>query len=103
MIVVKCSNMTLKNQLTFLQALERELAPVEERLSKLDAMAQKVVAGNPQESRQVQGKEAEITDLWKKLKTKAANRKAQLDNAFLLQTFLADSRDLVSHTVMIMI
>ena len=27
---------------------------------------------------------------------KAANRKAQLDNAFKLQTFLADSRDLVS-------
>ena len=30
------------------------------------------------------------------LQVKAANRKSQLDNAYLLQTFLADSRDLVS-------
>lgn len=69
---------------------------MEERLSKLDSMAKKVVAGSPQESRQVQAQQAEITDLWKKLKAKAANRKAQLDNAFLLQTFLAESRELVS-------
>ena len=30
------------------------------------------------------------------IQVKAANRKAQLDNAYLLQMFLADSRDLVS-------
>ena len=30
------------------------------------------------------------------MQVKAANRKAQLDNAYLLQMFLADSRDLVS-------
>ena len=30
------------------------------------------------------------------VQVKAASRKSQLDNAFMLQTFLADSRDLVS-------
>ncbi len=68
---------------------------MEERLSKLDSMARKVVSGNPEELRHVQDKQAEITELWKKLKIKAANRKAQLENAFFLQTFLAESRDLV--------
>ena len=51
-----------------LQALERELAPVEERLSKLSEMARRVVASNPNEARQVQTQQAEINELWEKLK-----------------------------------
>ena len=50
------------------QALERELAPVEERLSKLGKMTRKVAASNPQEGRQVQARNAEISELWDKLK-----------------------------------
>ena len=50
------------------QALERELAPVEERLSKLGRMTRKVTASNPQEGRQVQARHSEITGLWDKLK-----------------------------------
>ena len=50
------------------QALERELAPVEERLSKLGKMTRKVTASNPQEGRQVQARHSEITGLWDKLK-----------------------------------
>ena len=50
------------------QALERELAPVEERLSRLNTMVRKVVTANPKETRQVQARQAEITALWDKLK-----------------------------------
>lgn len=50
------------------QALERELAPVEERLSRLNAMVRKVVTANPKETRQVQARQVEITTLWDKLK-----------------------------------
>ena len=53
---------------SFSSSLERELAPVEERLSRLNVMVRKEVAANPKETRQVQAKKAEITALLDKLK-----------------------------------
>lgn len=50
------------------QALERELAPVEERLSNLREIARKVVLDNPQDSRPVQAQQSAIIALWEKLK-----------------------------------
>ena len=50
------------------QALERELAPVEERLSKLEQMARKVVRASSTEGREVNERKAEINALWDKLK-----------------------------------
>ena len=41
---------------------------MEERLSKLGKMTRKVAASNPQEGRQVQARNAEISGLWDKLK-----------------------------------
>ena len=55
-----------------------------------------VVSKNPQEGRAVEGRQNEIAALWEKLKVKANERKTTLDHAHQLQTFLADSRDLVS-------
>ena len=52
----------------FPQALERELAPVEERLSKLEQMARKVVRVSSTEGREVNERKAEINALWDKLK-----------------------------------
>ena len=71
---------------------------MEERLSKLRGMARKVVSRNPQEGRGVEGRQSEIASLWERLKVKASERKTALDHAHQLQTFLADSRDLVSFT-----
>lgn len=51
-----------------IKALERELAPVEERLNRLEQMAYKVVRGSSSEGRTVNEREAEINDLWDKLK-----------------------------------
>ena len=41
---------------------------MEERLSRLNEMARRVVAANPKEARQVQARQTEITALWDKLK-----------------------------------
>ena len=50
------------------QALERELAPVEGRLAKLNELAKTVITSNPAAAREVKGRQAEIADLWDKLK-----------------------------------
>ena len=50
------------------QALERELAPVEERLRKLTDMARQVASANPSEAKAVRDRKSEITDLWENLK-----------------------------------
>ncbi len=55
-----------------------------------------MVSRNPQEGRAVDGRQNEIATLWEKLKVKANERKTTLDHAHQLQTFLADSQDLVS-------
>ena len=55
-----------------MQALERELAPVEERLSRLDQMAHKVVKGTTAEGRGLDERKAEINALWDKLKVSCA-------------------------------
>ena len=90
---------------------------MEERLHTLTTMARKVSSTNPAEGKAVRDRQSEITALWENLKVrvfhstsvlftpplhfvqaKAASRKVQLDNAFLLQTFLANSKELVSST-----
>ena len=50
------------------KALERELAPVEERLSRLENMSHKVMKQSSSEGREVDKRKAEINTLWDKLK-----------------------------------
>lgn len=52
------------------QTLERELAPVEEKITKLGEMASHVAEATPKDTRQLQGKHADIVSMWKKLKVK---------------------------------
>ncbi|XP_065894234.1 spectrin beta chain, non-erythrocytic 1-like isoform X3 [Dysidea avara] len=78
------------------QALERELAPVEEKLARLNVMAQQVIEAHPQDSSNVQSQLTDISATWQQLKQKAANRRYQLEEAYMLQSFMSDSRDLLS-------
>jgi spectrin beta len=78
------------------QALERELAPVEERLAKLKEKSQQVTAMCPTKAQAIQRRQAEVSAMWDRLKTKAKSRKATLDSAFVFQNFLADTRDLMA-------
>ena len=75
--------------------MERELAPVEEKLSQLNKMAQQVTEAYPQNSSSVQSELANISAMWKRIRQKAASRKYQLEEAYMLQSFMSDSRDLV--------
>ena len=50
------------------QAIERELAPVEGRLARLNELAKTVLTSNLAAAREVNGRQAEIADLWAKLK-----------------------------------
>lgn len=50
------------------QALERELAPVEERLHTLTSKARQVASANPSEAKAVRDRQSEITALWENLK-----------------------------------
>lgn len=50
------------------QALERELAPVEEKIAKLGEMASKVAQATPKHTRQLQAKHSDIGSMWEKLK-----------------------------------
>ena len=53
-----------------IQALERELAPVEERLHTLTGTARQVASANPSEAKAVRERQSEITALWENLKVK---------------------------------
>ena len=77
------------------QALERELAPVEEKLSQLNKMAHQVTEAYPQNSNNVQSQLANISAMWKRLKEKVDNQKYQMEEAYMLHSFMSDYRDLV--------
>ena len=58
-------------------------------------MAQQVTEAYPQNSSSVQSELANISAMWKRIRQKAASRKYQLEEAYMLQSFMSDSRDLV--------
>lgn len=78
-----------------MQGLEREIVPVEDRIAKLQQKASEVIHSSPQDTRQVQSRLVEVSSSWEALKTKSKDRNTQLDNAQLIHTFMADSRDMV--------
>ncbi|XP_070576983.1 spectrin beta chain, non-erythrocytic 5-like isoform X4 [Ptychodera flava] len=76
------------------QNLERELAPVEEKMTKLGMLAKAVRTSYPRESDIVASKQQEINALWEALQDKVADRKARLDAAHSISKFHADAKDL---------
>jgi spectrin alpha len=64
----------------------RNLAAEAERLSEIHGS----------EGDQIRNKQADIESEWAKLREKAANRKARLDDSYNLHRFLSDYRDLIS-------
>jgi len=68
---------------------------VEEKLARLNVMTQQVIETHPQDSSNVQSQLTDISAMWQRLKQKAVNRKYQLEEAYMLQSFMSDARDLV--------
>lgn len=67
--------------------LERELAPVEEKVNRVKLLANSVKSAYPHEHDNVTQREDEIKSLWQKVKDKAVERRNRLENAVGHQIF----------------
>ncbi|KAK4883333.1 hypothetical protein RN001_006652 [Aquatica leii] len=63
------------------QNLERELAPLEEQVNRVQSLANSVKQAHPNEHDNVTQRENEIKGLWLKVKDKAKERRNRLENA----------------------
>lgn len=77
------------------QQLERELAPLEEKVNRVSSLANSVKTSYPTERENVARRQEEIRDLWAKVKDKAVERRARLEDAVGLQIFTNSSKDLL--------
>ncbi|CAG9768666.1 unnamed protein product [Ceutorhynchus assimilis] len=75
--------------------LERELAPVEEKVNKVTLLANDVQAQYPSERHNVSQKQREIDALWAKVKEKAVDRRARLEDAVGQQIFTNGAKELL--------
>ncbi|KAL1509008.1 hypothetical protein ABEB36_003816 [Hypothenemus hampei] len=75
--------------------LERELAPVEEKVNKVTLLANDVQAQYPSERHNVSQKQTEIDKLWAQVKDKAVARRARLEDAVGQQIFTNGAKELL--------
>ncbi|XP_076441755.1 spectrin beta chain, non-erythrocytic 5-like [Babylonia areolata] len=75
--------------------LERELVPMEEKMNRMDYLADSVRASYPDEKGYVDQRQKELHDLWKGLKDRADQRKKELDSAQDQQQFSDEAKDLM--------
>lgn len=78
------------------QHLERELAPVEEKVNRVSLLANSVKSAYPREKANVERRSSEIAQLWDRVKEKAADRRARLEDAVGQQIFTNSAGALLS-------
>ncbi|XP_046434088.1 spectrin beta chain, non-erythrocytic 1 isoform X2 [Neodiprion fabricii] len=78
------------------QHLERELAPVEEKVRRVNLLANSVKNSYPHELSNVNTRQNEIRDLWHKVQTKAKERRSRLEDAVGQQIFMNSSKNLIN-------
>ncbi|XP_058061720.1 spectrin beta chain, non-erythrocytic 1 [Anopheles bellator] len=76
--------------------LERELAPVKEKVSRVNLLGNTVKNSYPSERENVSEKQRDIQDLWKKVQEKAKERRSRLENAVGQQIFNSSTRALLN-------
>ncbi|KAJ8309236.1 hypothetical protein KUTeg_014110 [Tegillarca granosa] len=76
--------------------LERELVPVEEKMNRMNFLADSVRSAYPDEKKYVDTRQKDLQNQWDNLKDKAADRKKKLDDAQELQKFDLDAKDLLN-------
>ena len=79
--------------------LERELAPVEEKVNRVNLLANSVKSSYPNEQTNVNIRQKEVQDLWGKVTAKALERRSRLEDAVGHQIFMNSSKNLVSSIV----
>eukprot|EP00794_Sanderia_malayensis_P015984 gene15984-17594_t len=78
------------------EALERDLAALEEKVTALNLEADHLKSTHPNSADTVESKFNELHFAWAKLSEKATNRRINLDQSHALQKFLNEYRDLLS-------
>lgn len=76
------------------EALERDLAALEDKVSQLGVDADALSEKHPDSRDNIKGKHGALVEAWQRLKDKAADRRHRLEESFLLNRFLTDWRDL---------
>ncbi|XP_066903176.1 spectrin beta chain, erythrocytic isoform X2 [Halyomorpha halys] len=76
--------------------LERELAPVEEKVNRVNHLANTVKSSYPNEKSSVNNRQKEVSDLWDKVKKKATERRSRLESAVGQQIFTNSSKNLLN-------
>jgi len=62
-------------------ALERELAPVEEKVNRVNLLAESVKSSYPHERPRVESRQADIQKLWDKVLSQAKLKRSRLEDA----------------------
>ncbi|XP_034253991.1 spectrin beta chain, non-erythrocytic 1 isoform X5 [Thrips palmi] len=76
--------------------LERELAPVQEKVNRVNLLANSVKSSYPNEKGNVNARQKEVQELWEKVKAKAVERRSRLEDAVGQQIFMNSSKNLLS-------
>lgn len=78
------------------QNLERELAPLEEKVNRVNLLGNSVKNSYPSEQSNVTGRQKEIKEMWKRTQDKARERRSRLENAVGQQIFINSSKSLLA-------
>ncbi|CAG2161762.1 unnamed protein product, partial [Oppiella nova] len=76
--------------------IERELAAVEEKFNKVNLLAESVKNSYPTERNNVTIRQKELADIWERVKDKANERRAKLDESLGLQVLKNSANDLLN-------
>ncbi|XP_055611321.1 spectrin beta chain, non-erythrocytic 1-like isoform X3 [Uranotaenia lowii] len=76
--------------------LERELAPVQEKVNRVNLLGNSVKNSYPSERDNVTAKQKDIQNLWKKCQEKAKERRSRLENAVGQQIFTNGTKALIA-------
>lgn len=74
--------------------LERELAPLEEKVKRVNLLGNSVKASYPSEQANVTNRQKAIKDMWKQTQAKAVDRRLRLENAVGQQIFINSGKNL---------
>lgn len=78
------------------QNLERELAPLEEKVTRVNLLGNSVKNSYPSEQSNVTSRQKEIKEMWKRTQDKARERRSRLENAVGQQIFINSSKSLLA-------
>lgn len=77
------------------QHLERELAPLEEKITRVHLLGNSVKNSYPNEQSNVTSRQKEIREIWKHTQDKAKDRRSRLESAVGQQIFMNSSKSLL--------